>query len=52
MEGESKNWWPTNYSKPEIWPAEPERLRTSGLDYIANKSKRTNPVNNASNKRA
>ena len=29
MEGESKNWWPANYSKPEIWPLEPEWLRTS-----------------------
>ena len=32
MEGASKNSWSANYSKPEIWPAEPERVRTSDLD--------------------
>ena len=31
MGREGKNWWPANHSKPEIWLAEPERLRTSRL---------------------
>ena len=31
MEGDNKNWWAANYCKPEIWPGEPESLRTSAL---------------------
>ena len=29
MGGESKNWWPANYSRSEIWPVESDRLHTT-----------------------
>ena len=34
MGSESKNWRSANYSKPEIWPAEPEWLSAPVLKHV------------------
>lgn len=31
MGDDGKNCWPANYSKPEFWRAQPEKLHTSVL---------------------